>query len=107
MKAQPAFLPRPTLKCSGRALSLLVLLSLIGLANTARAQTSTSTFSVTATVLASCSVVGGVPLAFGVVTPGVQRDGSVLISAVCTVGTPTRSRWTRAPAPAPPWPAGA
>jgi spore coat protein U-like protein len=80
--------PRPAHAHMRRALFLLVLLSSLGVANTARAQTSTSTFSVTATVLASCSVVGGVPLAFGVVTPGVQRDGSVLISAVCTVGTP-------------------
>jgi len=41
------------------------------------AQTSTATFTVTATVLPSCTVVGGVPLAFGVVTPGTQRDGTV------------------------------
>ncbi len=89
-RSAPALAPRPRTTHSGvgRTLLLLVLLSLIGFAQTARAQTSTSTFSVTATVLASCTVVGGVPLAFGVVTPGVQRDGSVLISAVCTVGTP-------------------
>jgi spore coat protein U-like protein len=54
----------------------------------ALAQTSTSTFAVTATVLPSCTVVGGVPLAFGIVTPGVQRDGSVAVTATCTVGTP-------------------
>jgi len=52
------------------------------------AQTSTATFTVTATVLPACTVVGGVPLAFGVVTPGVQRDGSVTVSATCTLGTP-------------------
>lgn len=54
----------------------------------AQAQTSTATFTVTATVLPTCTVVGGVPLAFGVVTPGVQRDGSVSITATCTLGTP-------------------
>lgn len=69
-------------------LSLLVLLTLLGFAQTARAQTSTATFTVTASVLASCTVAGGVPLAFGVVTPGVLKDGNVLVSAVCTVGTP-------------------
>ena len=62
--------------------------ALLGGAQAAMAQSSTGTFAVTATVLPSCTVVGGVPLAFGVVTPGVQRDGSVSISAVCTVGTP-------------------
>lgn len=49
---------------------------------------STATFSVTATVLPSCTVVGGTTLAFGVVSPGVQSDGTVSISAICTVGTP-------------------
>lgn len=67
---------------------LLLLLTLLTLAPDTRAQTSTSTFAVTATVLPSCTVAGGVPLAFGVVTPGVQQDGNVLVSAVCTVGTP-------------------
>lgn len=51
------------------------------------AQTNTATFTVTATVLPACTVVGGVPLAFGVITPGSQRDGSVTISATCTLGT--------------------
>lgn len=81
-------LPRPAHRGLRHALSLLVLLTLFGFAQTTRAQTSTATFTVTATVLPSCTVAGGVPLAFGVVTPGVQKDGSVLISAVCTVGTP-------------------
>lgn len=54
----------------------------------AAAQTSTATFTVTATVLPSCTVTGGVALAFGVVTPGTQRDGTVSIGATCTVGTP-------------------
>lgn len=54
----------------------------------AQAQTSTATFTVTATVLPACTVVGGVPLAFGVITPGVQRDGSVTVTATCTLGTP-------------------
>ena len=62
--------------------------ALLGGAQAAMAQSSTGTFAVTATVLPSCTVVGGVPLAFGVVTPGVQRDGSVTVTATCTVGTP-------------------
>lgn len=80
--------PRPARAVFTRTLSLLVLLTLLVAAQNARAQTSTSTFTVTATVLPSCTVAGGVPLAFGVVTPGVQQDGSVQISAICTVGTP-------------------
>ncbi|QHE75088.1 Csu type fimbrial protein [Hydrogenophaga sp. PBL-H3] len=83
-----ASLPHPALRGLRHTLSLLVLLTLLVVAQTARAQTSTSTFTVTATVLPSCTVAGGVPLAFGVVTPGIQQDGSVLISAICTVGTP-------------------
>jgi spore coat protein U-like protein len=61
--------------------------ALLGGAQASMAQ-STATFAVTATVLPSCTVVGGVPLAFGIVTPGVQRDGTVTVSATCTVGTP-------------------
>lgn len=61
--------------------------ALLGGSHAAMAQ-STATFAVTATVLPACTVVGGVPLAFGVVTPGVQRDGSVTVTATCTVGTP-------------------
>lgn len=67
-----------------RALPVLCL----GVIGSALAQTSTATFAVTATVLPACTVVGGVPLAFGVVTPGTQRDGSVTITATCTLGTP-------------------
>jgi spore coat protein U-like protein len=67
---------------------LLCLAALLGGSQAALAQTSTATFAVTATVLPSCTVVGGVPLAFGIVTPGVQRDGSVAVTATCTVGTP-------------------
>lgn len=53
------------------------------------AQTSTSaTFSVTATVQPSCTVVGGGTLAFGLVSPGVQADSSLVINTICTVGTP-------------------
>lgn len=48
---------------------------------------SSATFSVTATVLPSCTLVGGTTLAFGVVSPGVQADGSVAVTATCTVGT--------------------
>jgi spore coat protein U-like protein len=66
----------------------LLCLALLAGTQAALAQTSTSTFAVTATVLPSCTVVGGVPLAFGIVTPGVQRDGSVAVTATCTVGTP-------------------
>ncbi len=68
-----------------RHLPALVLLGAIW---PAHGQTSTATFTVTATVLPTCTVVGGVPLAFGVVTPGTQRDGSVTVSATCTLGTP-------------------
>ncbi len=49
---------------------------------------SSATFGVTATVLASCTVVGGIPLAFGIVSPGVQADSSTVVTATCTVGTP-------------------
>lgn len=49
---------------------------------------SSATFTVTATVLPSCTVVGGGTLAFGIVTPGNQSDGSVSVTAICTVGTP-------------------
>lgn len=52
------------------------------------AQSSSATFSVTATVLAGCTVVGGIPLAFGTVSPGVQADSSTVVTATCTVGTP-------------------
>ncbi len=71
-------------RLAGRVLALLCL----GAIWPAHAQTSTATFTVTATVLPACTVVGGVPLAFGVVTPGTQRDGSVTVSATCTLGTP-------------------
>lgn len=66
----------------------LAMLSGFALTAAVQAQTATASFTVTATVLPSCTVTGGVPLAFGVVTPGVQRDASVTISALCTVGTP-------------------
>lgn len=49
---------------------------------------SSATFSVTATVLPSCTVIGGGTLAFGIVTPGNQSDGTVSVTATCTVGTP-------------------
>lgn len=62
--------------------------AVMALAAPSQAQTSTATFTVTATVLPACTVVAGVPLAFGVVTPGVQRDGSVSFTATCTLGTP-------------------
>lgn len=67
---------------------LLALLAGLAIAPLAQAQTATASFTVTATVLPSCTVTGGVPLAFGVVTPGSQRDATVTISALCTVGTP-------------------
>ena len=88
MKHHLASLLHPARGGLRRTLSWLVLLTLLVAAQGARAQTSTTTFTVTATVLPSCTVSGGVPLAFGVVTPGVQQDGNVLISATCTVGTP-------------------
>ncbi|MBL0919857.1 MAG: spore coat U domain-containing protein [Hydrogenophaga sp.] len=49
---------------------------------------SSATFTVTATVLPACTVIGGGALAFGIVTPGNQSDGSVSVTAICTVGTP-------------------
>lgn len=49
---------------------------------------SSATFTVTATVLPACTVVGGNTLAFGIVSPGNQADGSVSVTATCTVGTP-------------------
>ena len=52
------------------------------------ASTTTTTFTVTATVLSSCTLVGGVPLAFGVYTPGVTKDASTTFTSVCTTGTP-------------------
>jgi len=66
------------------AFALAVLASLLA---PAWAQSS-ATFSVTATVLPSCTVIGGGTLAFGIVTPGNQADGSVSVTATCTVGTP-------------------
>ncbi len=75
----------PRVRLVNRRLLALVCLGAIW---PAHAQTSTATFTVTATVLPTCTVVGGVPLAFGVVTPGSQRDGSVTVSATCTLGTP-------------------
>jgi spore coat protein U-like protein len=68
----------------GHAL-LLPLLALLALPAWAQ---SSATFTVTATVLPSCTVVGGGTLAFGIVTPGNQADGSVAVTAICTVGTP-------------------
>lgn len=88
MMSHLASLLRPAPAALRTTVSLLVLLTLLVSAQSVRAQTSTSTFTVTATVLPSCTVSGGVPLAFGVVTPGVQQDGNVQISAICTVGTP-------------------
>ncbi len=52
------------------------------------AATTTTTFAVTATVLSSCTLVGGVPLAFGVYTPSVTSDATTTFTSVCTTGTP-------------------
>lgn len=52
------------------------------------ATTTTTTFAVTATVVSSCTLVGGVPLAFGVYTPGVTKDATTTFTSVCTTGTP-------------------
>lgn len=54
----------------------------------AHATDVTSTFTVTATVVASCVVVGGVPLAFGTYTPGTAVDATTTFTATCTTGTP-------------------
>jgi spore coat protein U-like protein len=50
--------------------------------------TTTTTFAVTATVVASCTLVGGVPLAFGTYTPGVTNNATTTFTATCTTGTP-------------------
>lgn len=81
--------PTPTSRRSPRRQHLLAALAGLALAAPlVQAQTATGSFTVTATVLPSCTVTGGVPMAFGVVTPGVQQDASVSVSALCTVGTP-------------------
>lgn len=70
-----------------RTRSLLFTLCLLP-AVPALATDTTSVFSVTATVLTSCTVVGGVPLAFGTYTPGVAKDGTTTFTATCTLSTP-------------------
>jgi len=52
----------------------------------AHATDATSTFAVSATVIASCVVVGGVPLAFGNYD-GTQNDATTTFSVTCTTGT--------------------
>ncbi|MBL0943393.1 MAG: spore coat U domain-containing protein [Hydrogenophaga sp.] len=75
---------RPTRRLA-RRLALPPLLALLALPAWAQ---SSATFTVTATVLPACTVIGGGALAFGIVTPGNQSDGSVNVTAICTVGTP-------------------
>ena len=53
----------------------------------ARAADTTTSFTVTASVVAGCTLVGGVPLAFGVYSPGVQNDATTTFTATCTTGT--------------------
>jgi spore coat protein U-like protein len=52
-----------------------------------QAETTTAAFAVTATVLKSCVLVGGVPLAFGTYTPGTAKDATTTFTATCTTGT--------------------
>ena len=52
------------------------------------AATATASFTVTATVVASCTLNGGIPLAFGTYTPGVAKDATTTFTATCTTGTP-------------------
>ena len=66
------------------AVFALALLPLTG----AQATDTTTTFTVTASVVSSCVLVGGVPLAFGVYTPGAQTDATTTFTATCTTGTP-------------------
>jgi spore coat protein U-like protein len=60
----------------------------LGAADTAHATTGSTTFSVTATVLASCTVSAGT-LAFGSYTPtaGSPMDATSTVDVVCTNGT--------------------
>lgn len=75
---RPFFPVRRALALAGLCLATL----------SASAQSSTSaTFSVTATVQPSCTVVGGGTLAFGVVVPGVQSDSSLVLTTICTKNT--------------------
>ncbi len=72
--------------CSpGKALAVAVLASL-ALAPDAQAATVSTTFSVTATVLASCNVSAGT-LAFGSYSPASPTDATSAIDVVCTNGT--------------------
>jgi spore coat protein U-like protein len=79
-------------KRSGETMMLksryLLLAALALAAPSGFAATTTTTFAVTATVVSSCTLLGGVPLAFGVYTPGVEKDASTSFTATCTNGTP-------------------
>jgi spore coat protein U-like protein len=57
-------------------------------AQSSYAATATTTFTVTASVVSSCTLVGGVPLAFGVYTPGVTNNASTTFTSTCTLSTP-------------------
>jgi spore coat protein U-like protein len=62
--------------------------ALLGVASLpALGATTTTTFPVTATVVASCTLTGGVALAFGTYTPGVTNDATTTFTATCTTGT--------------------
>lgn len=75
---------------SRRNLLLIFVLGCGGLlaAQPAMAQTATTTFPVTATVLKSCSVSAN-PLAFGIYNPtsATPLDATTTLSVLCTVGT--------------------
>lgn len=69
-----------------RALALAGL-CLATLSASAQTSSTSATFSVTATVQPSCTVVGGGTLAFGVVVPGVQSDSNLVLTTICTKDT--------------------
>jgi spore coat protein U-like protein len=57
-------------------------------ASTSHAATATTTFTVTASIVSSCTLVGGIPLAFGVYTPGVTNNATTTFTSTCTLSTP-------------------
>lgn len=64
------------------------ILTLLGLclAPAAQAVTSTGNMAVSANIDAACSVSAS-PMAFGTVLPGVVKDTTAVVTAVCTTGT--------------------
>lgn len=75
-------MPHPNLRSV-----ILPIAALFVMTTAAEAQTSTSSMTVTATVVASCTVTAG-PLAFGMYTSVSAVDATATILASCTNGTP-------------------